>query len=183
MRSTLLSACSLRPTEAHERADTSPIHADTLRRPESEYLLLLVTHYHGVWIIVAAFNEAPAITGVIADLRTVASIANLESQATCVAVGRVIPTGIPYSGKHQVESYVPQRVSLAKSIAFSLLGVSAKRIDLRGGCCLILPKSFSAGTFGELVDAVGSCVHGRVRLRSDWLVKGERVRLVRFRGV
>ena len=79
MRSTLLSACSLRPTEAHERADTAPIHADTLRRPESEYLLLLVTHYHGVWIIVAAFNEAPAITGVIADLRTVASIANLES--------------------------------------------------------------------------------------------------------
>jgi hypothetical protein len=53
--------------------------SDTLRRPESEYLLLLVTHYHGVWIIVAAFNEAPAITGVIADLRTVASIANLES--------------------------------------------------------------------------------------------------------
>jgi hypothetical protein len=78
MPSTLLSACSLRPTEAHERADTSPIHADTLRRPESEYLLLLVTHYHGVWIIVVAFNEAPAITGVIADLRTVASIANLE---------------------------------------------------------------------------------------------------------
>ena len=40
---------------------------------------MLVTRYHGVWIIVAAFNEAPVITGVIADLRTVASIANLES--------------------------------------------------------------------------------------------------------
>jgi hypothetical protein len=40
---------------------------------------MLVTRYPGVWIIVAAFNEGPVIADVIADLRTVASIANLES--------------------------------------------------------------------------------------------------------
>lgn len=32
---------------------------------------MLVTRYHGVWSIVAAFSEAPVIAEVIADLRTV----------------------------------------------------------------------------------------------------------------
>ena len=30
---------------------------------------MLVTRYHGVWSIVAAFSEAPVIADVIADLR------------------------------------------------------------------------------------------------------------------
>jgi hypothetical protein len=35
---------------------------------------MLVTRYHGVWIIVPAFNEEPVIADVIADLRPVQSI-------------------------------------------------------------------------------------------------------------
>jgi hypothetical protein len=34
-------------------------------------LLLLVTRYHDIWSIVSAFNKAPVIADVIADLRTV----------------------------------------------------------------------------------------------------------------
>jgi hypothetical protein len=35
---------------------------------------MLVTRYHGVWIIVPAFNEEPVVADVIADLRPVQSI-------------------------------------------------------------------------------------------------------------
>jgi hypothetical protein len=37
-------------------------------------LLMLVTRYHGVWIIVPAFNEEPVVADVIADVRPVQSI-------------------------------------------------------------------------------------------------------------
>jgi hypothetical protein len=48
-------------------------------------LLMLVPRYHGVWIIVPAFNEEPVGADVIADLRPVQSIRPPSGRSTEVA--------------------------------------------------------------------------------------------------